>query len=367
MLKKRDLKVGTREFFALYAMTIALQFSDETPVIIFKETKNAGWMVPILAGIFTLVSFLFVLLLLSKYKDKNMIDIIYSITGKYIGFVLCFTLFIIAFAAIVFNSRSYVDITRTMFLPRTPANVIYLMLISSAYLIARGGLKGISNTSWLFFIPMSIVIVTMCLLSFKDIEINYLYPFWGAGISKIIKSSIGRTGVYGELILFSIFFSEVKSYKIYKTASLLGSIFAMVVLVVFQLIYITVFDYVTLENMAFPFQELTMIANIEQFFTNLGSLFFGIWIMLSIIRCAILLYLSTAIFCYMLNIKDVKPLLLSFTAMIFILGNMSNNSLVENITSKAGVYYQIIYYVILLLPFVLWLLSKLRGVALNEN
>jgi spore germination protein (amino acid permease) len=367
MLKKQKTKVGAREFFALYAMTMALQFSDQTPATIFKDAKNAGWMVPIIAGILTLVSFSFVLLVLSKYKDKNMIEIIYITFGKYIGFILCFILFIVAFAAIVLNSRSYVDITRTMFLPKTPTNVIYFMLIAAAYMIGRGGLRGISSTAWLFFVPMCIVIIIMSLLSFKDINMYYIYPIWGPGVKEILKVSVRHTGVFGELILFTIFFSEVRSYKCYKAASLTGAAFTIVVLAVFSFIYITVFDYVSLENMAFPFQELTMIVNIEQFFTNLGSLFFWIWIMLSVIRCTVLLYLATSIFCYMLNIKEIKPLLPALSAIIFILGNMPNSSLAQNITSKADVFYQLTYYILLLLPFILWILSKIRKVAGNES
>lgn len=367
MLKKSNPKVGTREFFSLFIMTTALQFSDETPVTIFREVKMAGWMIPILSGMLALTSFMFVLLLLSHHKDKNIIEIIYKVTGRYIGFALCFALFIIAFGAILFNSRSYVDITRTMFLPRTPTYAIYFFFISAAYLIGRGGLRGVSNTAWLFFIPMCITVVIMVLLSIKDIVPSYLFPIWGSGLKKVMTTSIGYSSVFGELILFSIFFCEVRSYKSYKTASLLGGAAAIVLLTAFQLIYITVFDYVTLENMAFPFQELTMIANIEQFFTNLGSLFFGIWVTLSVIRCTILLYLAVASFCYMLNIKETKPLLLPFTAMVYILGNMPNKSLVQNITQKSNIYFGLVNIVILLLPFVLWVLTKARGAVIHDK
>jgi len=361
MIQKSDGKIGSKEFFVLVAYSIALEATDMTPTFLFKDGKTATWMIPIFSGIVLTIPLLILLSIIKKFKNKGLIDVVYAITGKYAGFIINMVLFIIILAALILNSRTYVDIIEVMFFPRTPRYAIYIILIGSSYFVANRGLEALGRTAWIFYPYLIGAFILVIILASQDINMKFLYPLWGPGIKEIIKSAIENSSTVVDVFLFTVLFPYARSYKEFKAPVLWGlgvSIFKLSLLFAF---YITVYDYPSAEEVAFPFQQMIMLASVGRFLTNIESLFFLFWVIASIVRFAIYLYLTAAIFGYTLGLKEFEPLLLPFGALTIMLGLIPKNYIEEVFIYRQNFLLKDTWVIFVLLPPILWLTLKLRS------
>ena len=241
MLSKSDGKIGTRGIIAILCMTIGFKLTDMTPTILFDEGKTSTWMIPIISTLALIVPYLVLLSLLKKYKDKGLIDLIYNLTGKYIGFIISFSFFIIILTGTVLNSRSYADIINTMFFPRAPLILIYIQGIVISYFIANRGFENIGRVAWYFFITIKLSLILVILFAWKDVDTSFLFPLWGPGKLEILKSGISNLTMLGEMFLFTILYQYTRNYKIFKKASLLGLLITAFELSLFYAIYINLY------------------------------------------------------------------------------------------------------------------------------
>lgn len=117
MIKAANGKIGTREFVSIILLSLGMKVSDTTPNLLYIGGKNAAWMMPIVFLITIGVPFLLVLTLLKKHQ-AGLIELIFKITGRYIGTALTFSLFLLLFLGVIISSRSYISIVNALFLSR---------------------------------------------------------------------------------------------------------------------------------------------------------------------------------------------------------------------------------------------------------
>ncbi|MDZ5471583.1 endospore germination permease [Bacillus sp. 31A1R] len=361
MIKPTDRKVGTREFVAIILLSMGIKFTDMTPTLLYKETANAAWMVPILSGLIMFVPLLFLLKLLKFYKDKNLIEIIFSLTGKYVGFLLGMCLFLSSYSSTVTNSRSYVDIISTMFFPNTNIIVLFLLLIGSSYYLANRGLNTIANTAWISLPYIKAFMVIGILMVTNQVNFNYIFPIGGYGALTIIKNSISYSSIFADIMFFSVVFPFFKNYESFRKASLIGYALVIFELVMFLTIYIMYFDFPGIENITYPFQEITRAVRLGRFITNIEAVFLGFWSVASIIRFSIYLYISTAIFAYSLKLKEFEPLLLPFGLLVILLGYLPENFIINSFQIRGPFVLNMTSGFIFSLPILLWSIHKIRG------
>jgi hypothetical protein len=87
-----DDKLGVLEYASILMLCMGIKATDSTPTIFCKSAMNAGWMVPIVSSFIALASISCLMVLFKKYKDKNLVELIYHLTGRYVGFFYHFQL-----------------------------------------------------------------------------------------------------------------------------------------------------------------------------------------------------------------------------------------------------------------------------------
>jgi spore germination protein (amino acid permease) len=361
MIQQDESKIGSRELFALIVFIIAFKVTDMTPVILFKEGKNSSWILPVLSGLVIIIPLLVLLNLLNKYKDKGIIEIIYLLTGKYIGFIIALFLFLFYLADTAVNSRNYVDIMSTMFFSRSPIIGTFSILLIGGFFIAKQGLEGIGRTAWFFLGAQVIVAGTLFVLSGPLMDTYNIFPIAGPGIKELFVSGVKNSPILSDIFIFAAVFPFVRTYKDFKKSTLLGLGTSILTMVVYFIVFELVFDYFSMEIIAFPYQQLTAYVKVGRFITNIEGLYFFFWTLASVIRFAIYIYLTTLLFAQTFKLKEFKPLLLPMTWLIILLGMLPTNYVQEMFTIRQKYLLNGTWAVFILLPLILLSISKLRG------
>lgn len=351
-------KIGTREFTSITMYLMAIELSNSSPTYLFKAGKNAGWMIPIVSGLIVFISLGFLLKLLKKY-NKGLMDIVYQLTGKYIGIIVGLVLFYIMLSFTAVNSRSYVDIINSVFYIKTPVIVIYILLIGSGLFIASRDFEGIGRTAYITQPYVLASVLLFIILIFNQCNFLYLRPIFGAGIKEIIKGGITNSSMFGEIILLSVVYTQVRGYKEYKLGSIIGLSFGILMISLFCIIYVAVFDYPPVIIINYLFHTAARVIYAGRFIGNLEAFFLVFWLISSLLRFSIYIYLGATYLAYTLKLKEIKPLLLPFAALSLIIGMIPDNYFqTEELIRRSLLSYSWIF--IYSLPIVLFILSDIK-------
>lgn len=360
MIKKYDGKIGFIEYFMIVMFCIGVRLSDTTPILLVKSGLNAAWTLPIISGLIILIPFLSLLSLLKLYTNKNLIEIIYHLTGRFIGFVLTFLLLIISFDYIIVTTRSYSDILSTMFYLRTPLAAILIMVIVSSSLVAARGINIIGSLCWFTYPVLQVIVLLIIPMVWKEININYIFPLGGPGVKTLLKEGITHTTIMGEIIILTVFFPQVRSYKEFKAASLLGLFISILQISLFIIIYISTYGFPVLITLNYPYQQLTRLANAGRFATNMEAFFLGFWIIASSLRFAVYYFMTAKIFAAILKLNNPKPLLPLISIIVFVIGIIPDN-FVKNILVFRELGIKLFWFYLISLPILLWIAAKVKG------
>lgn len=366
MFKLTDDKIGKKEFLAMIIIMFYSKVTDSTPTIFFKQGKNAGWITPLISAVIMFISLSIILYLIKKYDGKGLIDVIYLVLGKYLGFILTMMIMVTFLVFTFTNSRSYVAILVILFFPKTDIRIIYFFLMLTSVFIASRGLKGIGRMAKIFFPYISIAMISILFLAWGNSKIEFLYPLQGSGILTLLKSGFMLNSVFAEIVILTIFAPMIKDYKEFKTSAVLGFWLSVVNMICFFAVYVMNFDYPAIIIINYIFHTLTRFISIGRFFTNVESIFLLFWIIIAVTRYAVYLYALSGIFAYGLKTTKVEPLIPAFAAIAFLLGLLPENHIIAvQVIRVFNLYATSILFVVF--PLLLLIVSAFRGRIINEK
>ncbi len=366
VIKKYDGKMGFREFFIIIFLSISLMTTDTTPTLIVKDGLNAGWILPIIIGLIMLLPISCLLSLLKLYKNKSLIDIIFHLTGKFVGYIIIIMLLLLAFEYTVICTREYADILSTMFYLNTPMYFLLFLLITSSTYIASKGISMIGSLAW-FIAPFSLGSAFILIpVALKEANFSYLFPLGGPGIPMLLKKGIMDTTILDILLISAIFFPKIRSYKEYKSAVIWGLGMSVLLISLFMTTYIVVFGYPTLTTVNYPYQQLTRLVRLGRFATNTESLYLWFWAITSTVRFAVFYYADATIAASIFKIENPKPIIPIIGVIIFIIAMIPENYTKYILVFRSAAIDYLWMYVIGL-PLLLWVIARIKGEFKNEK
>ncbi|TVY07804.1 GerAB/ArcD/ProY family transporter [Paenibacillus cremeus] len=365
MIKPSDGKLGKREFLSIVLFTVGIKFTDTTPDLLFTYGKNAAWMLPILSGLLIGIPLLLLLGLLKKHETLGLIELIHRLMGKYFGFAVGLTLFFIMLTGTILNTRNYIDIVNTMYYPKTPIFYLQLFLIAVCFFVANRGFETIGRMAWIILPYIQVIIILLVVFVWQDSDWMHLFPILGPGLDQVFKQSMWHNSIFGEMILLTAFYTYTKSHSVFRFTALVGISFTSIQIAFFCAIYVFVFDFPAVNHLIYPFHQLARTAAIGQMITNVEALFFGFWIISTVIHFSIVLYLSAVLFAKTVKLDEFEPLLLPLSGLALLLGLLPENIIVT--TAFREILLKSSSIILLSLPFVLWILDRWKGRHGNES
>ena len=352
-------KIGLKELLALILLDVGTKVADDTPHTFYEDFGTAAWIGILLIGLITLIPILLLTKLIKLYKDKNLIDIILHLFGKYIGFVLLFILWIMQVFANISNSAIYTDIIGTMYFNRTPVVVIYVVLVAVAAYGAKKGVEYIGSSAWviLFWVILSLLIIFV--VTFVQGEFTYIFPILGTGGWEIVKGSYNHSSLLTDFLYFGFIASNVKNSTVFNKGIWIGFSIVILSFVLALIGYVMLFDYYGVRMFDYPYHETIRYIEIG-FLTNVELLFFPFWLVSSFIRFSFYLYLSALLFGALFKIKHFEYVVPALASLTILVGLMPESA-VFSMNKLKIIFLNVIAPVFLLLPILLWITAKLKG------
>jgi len=365
MIKKVDGKISWQEAFVIISLISMAKVVDNTPIYLLTAGKSAGAFFNLFLGVITLVSVLFMMMVMKYHPEQDLEQIIYFYFGKYVGFLVNFSLAIILLTVIVTSTRFIADVINTIFLPNTPVTVIFFLVLFGVYFLANRGIETIGRVTYMFF---KFTIIGVIVIIFFAIKEPYFYwefntPILGDGIIPLLKESWKYSGIYGELIFFlPVIYPYLRGYRDYQKSSILAIMLTIFLMSIMLFLYNGILSSGAKENLI-PFFEIVKIISITNLFRNVEGIFLFLWIVTVLIIYAIDLYAITKLFASSFGFHEFEPLILPTTFFIFLFGLSTNGF--DDLHQFRDQYLKLISLPLALLPVFLFIANlwkrKIRG------
>jgi spore germination protein KB len=358
--------VGIREYVAMLLIIIGVKLADSTPALYFDSLLSASWMGPLIGGIIAAIPIYFLIKVMKLYKDQHIHDVIVHLFGKILGISISLLFWLYGSVVIAVDTRSYVDIISTLYFVKTPTIAIFILMMVACAYTAMKGIQHLGSLSWLVLAYIKIVLAFALFLSIKEANFYAIFPFWGPGIKEIMIESVFKTSLYGDIAYMGLIFPFLASNKVFSKGTWIALAILTVEITISFLIFILMFDYMSVSILSFPFHELTRYIGIGSFLSNIDTLFFPFWVVASLIRFSVYLYLNALLFGYIFKVKKYIYAIPIFASVFLIIG-MIPETPSFTIYKLRDPLYQIFSPVFIALPILMWIIAKIRGDVRSET
>lgn len=360
MFRATDDKIGIREYISIIVIVFYSKITDSTPTLFLKEGMTAGWVTPLISGLIMFLVLYSILRVLKKYEGKGLIEVIYILLGKYVGFFISLLIFLTFLVFALTNSSSYASILTIIFFPNTNIIVLYFFLMLSSATVAYWGLKSIGRTARLLIPYIVVAMISILFLIKGEVRTEYLFPLQGSGIKNLLKSGVMLNSVFAEIVIFMTFRPMIRNYKEFKLSTIIGFWVSVVNMMIFFAVYIMCFDYPPVIIINYPFHTLIRFISVSRFFTNFEALYLLFWIIIAVIRFAMYLYILSGVFAQMIKSTKVEALIPAFAVIVFMLGLIPENHIITvQFIRLTNIRITSILY--LILPVILLVGCKVKG------
>jgi len=365
-IMKNEMKIGHREALTLLVTLMSGQVFLSMPRNMALLGDTAGWMIVLLAGIFSLIGYYFLATLLEKYPDQDILQISQFICGKFLGTIIgtVFFLFFLTISSLML--RQFAESFIISILPNTPISVISLFFL---FLLIYGTLQGIetlTRVAWFFgpYLLLAFIITIGFSMPYADLEL--LLPILGKGPLPILKHSALHTSLFSNIILLGIIAPKIREQtKTFRTG-LYSLILAIVINTVVTAAVLITFNYTSTSKLVFPIFQLTRLITLGEFIQRVEAIFVFLWFFTAAILMGGMFYGTIISFSHSFGLSNYRPLVFAMAVLIFCI-SLIPNSMTETVNLDAFIiskYYPLISFGI---PLLLWIASRFKKKGDNSN
>lgn len=327
---------------------------------IVSITRNDSWLMAFTGLLFTLPLVAIYASLLRRFPGKSLVEIDDLIFGPVIGKAVSvlYLFFFLSLSAL--NTRDLGNFVVANMIPETPlAAAILLFLLVCVYAISRGIANLLRLSVFFSLIPLAAVFINS-LLILKDVQIEFLQPFFQLPVMKYIQGTISVAAVpMGEILAFTMIAPMLQKKE--NTGKLLvkGLIFSALFLAV-----VLLRDIVTLGPLAsivsLPSFESVRYVSLADILTRMESIYAIVLIILFLFKVSVLLYAFVLGLSQLLSLNSYRPLTLVAAVLVLFYSLLVFESVMENMNWGASTapFFSLTFE--LLLPAVSLLAAHLR-------
>ncbi|WP_144554430.1 GerAB/ArcD/ProY family transporter [Bacillus sp. X1(2014)] len=364
-MKQQPGKIGIREYMSIVILMVGAKITEDTPTALFLKAQNAAWIIPIITAGISFIPLFLLIKTMSLYQNKNLFSVIQKLLGKYLGFFVCFFIFIINSFSISFDSRTYPSIIKTFYFNRTPMVIIYTLLMGVCAYGAKKGIQHIGSVAYLVVYYAVLFLFLSFVLSTQDSSIQSLFPIWGPGKLEILKQSSLSLSLFSEFFLFALIIPSIASYQDFRKGTWIALVYVCIQLSVGIIIFICMFDS-SLKGIGYPFHTAIRFISIGTFFPNIEIIFFVTWLMAAFIRFTALLYINALMFGQLFKIKDFEFLIPALATLYLLIGSIPESPYDLSLQLKP-ILRSFTGPTFLIISITLWLVALLKGEFKHEK
>lgn len=355
-------KIGNIEMICLLVNAIACKAFFTSVAAVVQKVGAAGWYMTLISVIVAMGVFSLMHVLVKAYSGKNLLEIYDETVGKKAGKVLSLISCMILFITLCITLREFTDATNVYLLHESSPGFIVGMFVIAMIAVCFLGIEGLGRAAKFFSFILLFNFIVVMVLSFQHFEVYRLYPLLGYGLGDTIKNGIIWSSAFGEFIILGVFakaFNNTRDIgKIGFKSLIIGGFVVSIVL--FSVIIS--FPYEIVVELADPLYVMVSLIQYGRFFQRIEVVFIFTWNLSTLIGLTAIFYGSIICYCHVFNIKDKKPIIISFGISTYIVTLIvpSISIILDYIVPSFREYGWIGFYLPILIAWTIWFFFK-RG------
>lgn len=287
-------QVQANEMTAMLIIFVATNAFLTYPRYVSNSAYEAAWMEPIVSGCATLILFLIVEWIMSRYfSGLDIVEICKELFGRIgaslIGIIFA-VYFLLSTAAVV---REFTENVISTVLPSTPILLVGAVFMAAVGYIAYAGIEGICRTAFIFLPILVLGIIFLCIATTNWWHPSLLLPIWGTGINNILIGSFKYSSIFANVLLLTVIYPHVHDTRKMRQIGFVSIVGSTVLLVMLILTYHMVFPATETGKSSFAMYRLARIINMGAFFQRLESIFIFLWVTSATVKMAVTLWGAT--------------------------------------------------------------------------
>ncbi|WP_010274114.1 GerAB/ArcD/ProY family transporter [Paenibacillus senegalensis] len=250
--------------------------------------NEAGWLTPIWGGLFSILALYFISKLTLRFQGESITEYLPRIIGSerypWIGRVLSFpvSLIIILLWLLVSGiaARIFGEVVSTMLLPRTPLEVIIILILLVSYMFVTHDIEVLARVNEFMLILILFPVLIISLSSFKSAKLDHLLPLFDVDWGLILKATLGSATSYIGIELLLAFSDRLtpRPSKLVKY-NIFGVSIPIFTYTLITVAGISVFGVHELNLLTWPTLELVKTIDVPgAVLERVESLFLAVWV-----------------------------------------------------------------------------------------
>jgi len=285
--------------------------------------KQDAWIASIWTCCLNIAYLLLYIILINKYPNHNLLQIVEIILGKWIGKLVSW-LYIMFFALLtIFLLKFLGEFMKTMILPSTPTWFVDITFITVIMIGLRYGITTFARSAELFF-PIVIIFLTIITISlFTYGDYSKLLPIGEYGVLSIFEAGLKMSTFQEHIcLLMTLSFFRTTGHRTAARSLLIGAMLGFFVLITFSVVTIIILGSYNTAHALYPVFVVVKKISIGGFFQRIEILMIGVWFLAVFVKVYITYLASLIGMAGTMNIGNYKPLILPLGVVLVVYANI---------------------------------------------
>ena len=332
------------------------------PRLVTEWGFTAGWLVVLLSGLLSIIFWLLIIGVFSRFPGKPLTEITELTMGSFLGLGINIIIFLYVIFVTSTILRLFSEASTLSVLTETPVNIIALLFLLAAWLAAYYGIEAIFRCAYFSFPLLSIGVILVLVLLYPYFDLRMLLPLTGAGIGPVLMSSVWGTSAFGEAVSLA-YLARYFSFKpqILKNVGVFSISYIMLFFLAIVIVYQMVLPYPTSSETLVPFYQLSRSIFLGYYFQRVEAAFVIFWTFTAFLRISAGLLVAAIILQDTFKLPYYRPLLPALSLLIFTIAFTTDDLMqAVNLATEIDMVYGwiIIFIIPLLISLVALILRK---------
>ncbi len=298
----------------LLILMLLFQIGSTTLYALGIEAKQDSWIAILVALIISIPFVLIISEFQRNFPNKNYVEIINTIIGKWLGVPLSLLYGFLWFYAAARNVREFAELTLFTFLPNTPIIIINILFVGTALFILLNGFEVLARMGELLLPVLIIFLLSVFVLTIVSgiSDLRLLAPVLENGFQPVLKAAYPVIVFfpYGEILVFSMYWQYISSKNNIRNISLISTIVSGLLLSLSSIVIVSTLGPVVTSLINVPLLEIIKLINIANILTNFDAIAIVIMSIGGIFKMSLYINASALVFASIFKIKNHKYILI---------------------------------------------------------
>ncbi len=303
-------KIANRQLWFILFMMRSIVILSFLPILASADALQDAWISALITLAGSEVFILLITLIDIKFPELTVVEYSQKLLGSIGGKLLSLVILWIFLQSSVVDIRLYAEVIVTGFMPRTPMIVIIGGMVLAAVVCVYNGIEVLGRAADFLFFVFIVMLLSILFIPLPQVDLKNIQPVLARGWTPVIKGAITPVALILQVWVIVIMGANtLEPRKNIRTATISIGI-SILILVLVGLITISVIG--PYEGARSNFPVLTLMRSVEMgsFLERMEVLIVFGWGLGLFISVSTFLYCGAKGLSQLLNLKDIRPLLL---------------------------------------------------------